>query len=241
MARSRVDARADLDRPERNHAERLSEVDQIGMVAHQLLAVQGRRLLLPPDGGGVELGEVGVEVPLEDGLVLGVQAPETIRDRTGGRLPALRAHVVVRVAHRVLVAERAVEARRDFEHGHVDRAVDVARRIADDPWVLRGVEKRWQEGVLRLEAEQQEHVGFVQQRREARFHGHRVNVLHAGRDAVHVQEVAPDAAGHVGQVRNRGDHLDLVRGATRSGQNHERRDRHGREQSFHHHALLIDP
>jgi len=94
--------------------------------------------------------------------------------------------------------------------------------------------------VLGIEAEQQEHVGLVQQRREARLHGHRMDVLDAGGDAAHVEQIAPDVSGHVGQVRNGGDDPDLVRGGSRSGQDDERHDECRTEQVFHH-ALLIDP
>ena len=116
----------------------------------------------------------------------------------------------MRVAHRVLVAERAVDARRDLERRDVDRAVDVAGRVAQDLRVARRLEQAGQEGVLGLEAEQHDDVGAVEQDGEARLHRHGVDVLDAGGEARHLDEVAADVAGHVGEVGNGRDDLDLV-------------------------------
>src|SRR6185369_1282212 len=84
------------------------------------------RLLLPAGDVLVELGRVRLDVLLEDARVLRIVAAEPVRDRLRGLLHADRVEVVVRVAHRVLITERAVYARRDLEYVDRDGAVDVA-------------------------------------------------------------------------------------------------------------------
>ena len=77
-----------------------------------------------------------------------------------------------------------------------------------------GLEERRQEGVLGLEAEQQDDVGAVEQgTAKLGFIGTAWMSSTPVAMLVHVDEVAADVAGHVGEVGDRGDDLDLRRPA----------------------------
>ncbi len=50
-----------------------------------------------------------------------------------------------------------------------------------------------------------EHIGAVEFRHEARFHGHRVHELHAAGEAFDVYQLFTDLFGHIGEIGNRRD------------------------------------
>ena len=138
----------------------------------------------------------------------------------------------------MLVTEGAVETARHLEHRHINRGVDITRSIAPDLRVPAGVQERRQEGVLGLEAHQDDHVSAIEQHGKLGLHRHGVDVFHAGGDASDVGEVPGDLPGHVGQVGDGRHDLDLLCGA---GVRREQRDdrEQNEEEASHGHLLTV--
>src|SRR6185436_5070350 len=80
--------------------------------------------------------------------------------------------------------------------------------------------------MLGFEAEQDDRVGSIEEHGEARFHGHGVDVLHAGGETRHLYVLAAHLPCHVGQVGDGGDDLQLFGCPERS----RHRQQHGRQQ-----------
>ena len=184
------------------------------MIADELLAFERRRFALPARDVDVEELRVRVEVGLEDRLVLRPEAGQAVGDRARDVFGEHGIEIDVRVPHRVLIAEGAVDTRRHVERIHVHGAVDVAGRVAENLRVARRLQPRRQERMLRLEADEHDRVGAVQGDGEARLHRHGVDVLDPGREAFDFDEVAADVLRDVGEIGNRRDDAELV-GAVR--------------------------
>jgi hypothetical protein len=110
------------------------------------------------------------------------------------------------------VAHRAIHRpRRDLEQPDVPRAVEVAAAARQDLRVARAALERRQPARLELEPDRHEHVGLVELQHEARLGVDEVRILRRQRERGDRHLVAAHLAGERGEVRHRGDDLDLRR------------------------------
>ena len=77
--------------------------------------------------------------------------------------------------------------------------------------IFAGFKQRGQKGVFAAEAHQEQQVGPIQHRNEARLHRHAMRIFDAGSQAVDVNAVTADLACEVGQIGEGRDHANFGR------------------------------